>query len=74
MNCTEFQELLPEEFEGGRTAEQESHLKILSRVFGSGRGPRTDRREARQLQEVAEPSPRVWNCNRDYIAARGHHP
>lgn len=61
MNCTEFQELLPEAFEGGRTAEQESHLKSCAACLGLVADLELIAREARQLQETAEPSPRVWN-------------
>ena len=61
MNCTEFQESLPEVFEGGRTPEQESHLKSCALCSGLVADLEVIAREARQLQEVAEPSPRVWN-------------
>jgi hypothetical protein len=60
MNCTEFQELLPEEFEGGRTAEQESHLRSCPVCSGLVADLELIASEARQLQEVVEPSPRVW--------------
>jgi hypothetical protein len=61
MNCAEFQEILPEGFEGGRTAEQESHLKSCPMCSGLVADLDLIAREARQLQAVAEPSPRVWN-------------
>ncbi len=61
MNCAEFQELLPEAFEGGRTAEQELHLKSCAACLGLVADLELIAREARQLQETAEPSPRVWN-------------
>ena len=61
MNCTEFQEFLPEVFEGGRTAEQESHLKSCPVCSSLVADLELIAREARQLQEVAEPNPRVWN-------------
>ncbi len=61
MNCTEFQESLPEVLEGGRTPEQESHLKSCPLCSGLVADLEVIAREARQLQEVAEPSPRVWN-------------
>lgn len=61
MNCTEFQELLPEEFEGGRTADRESHLRSCPACSGLVADLELITREARLLQEVAEPSPRVWN-------------
>ena len=61
MNCTEFQEILPEVFEAGRTAEQATHLKSCPRCSGLLADLDLIAREARQLQELAEPSPRVWN-------------
>lgn len=61
MNCTEFQEILPDVIEGGRTAEQESHLKSCPMCSGLLADLDLVAREARQLQELAEPSPRVWN-------------
>jgi hypothetical protein len=61
MNCTDFQEILPEVFDGGRTAEQTAHLKSCPRCSGLLADLDLIAREARQLQELAEPSPRVWN-------------
>ncbi len=61
MNCAEFQEILPEIFEGGRTTEQESHLKSCPACSGLVADLDLIAREARQLQAVAEPNPRVWN-------------
>jgi hypothetical protein len=61
MNCVQFQEILPEVFEGGRTAEQESHLKSCPMCSGLVADLDLIAREARQLQEVAEPGQRVWN-------------
>ena len=61
MNCTEFHEILPEVFEAGRTAEQAAHLKSCPRCSGLLADLDLIAREARQLQELAEPSPRVWN-------------
>ena len=61
MNCVQFQEILPEVFDGGRTAEQEAHLKSCPMCSGLVADLDLIAREARQLQEVAEPSQRVWN-------------
>jgi hypothetical protein len=61
MNCAEFQEFLPEGFEGGRTVEQESHLRSCPMCSGLVADLELITREARQLQETAEPSLRVWN-------------
>src|ERR1700690_32373 len=61
MNCADFQEVLPEVIEGGRTAEQESHLKSCPMCSGLVADLDLIASEARQLQDVAEPNPRVWN-------------
>jgi hypothetical protein len=61
MNCAEFQEALPEVIEGGRTPEQESHLRSCPMCSGLVADLNLIASEARQLQEAAEPSPRVWN-------------
>jgi hypothetical protein len=61
MNCAQFQEFLPEGFEGGRTAEQDSHLRSCAACSGLVADLELIAREARQLQSIAEPSARVWN-------------
>jgi hypothetical protein len=61
MNCAQFQESLPEAFEGGSTVEQDSHLKSCPTCSSLVADLNLIAREARQLQEVAEPNPRVWN-------------
>src|SRR3984893_18546151 len=61
MNCEEFEEILPEAFEGGRSAEQEAHLKSCPLCSGLVADLDLISREARQLQAFAEPSPRVWD-------------
>jgi hypothetical protein len=60
MNCAEFQEILPEVFDSGRTAEQESHLKSCPVCSDLVAELDLIANQARQLQETAEPSPRVW--------------
>ena len=60
MNCADFQEVLPEVFEGDQTAEQESHLQSCSMCSSLVAELDLIANEARQLQEVAEPNPRVW--------------
>ena len=60
MNCAEFLEILPEVFDSGRTAEQESHLKSCPVCSDLVAELDLIANEARQLQETAEPSPRVW--------------
>jgi hypothetical protein len=61
MNCAEFQEILPEVFEGERNAEQEAHLRSCAICSGLVADLDLISREARHLQAFAEPSPRVWN-------------
>ena len=61
MNCAEFQKFLPELIDSDRSAEQESHLKSCAACSGLVADLNLISREAQQLQEVAEPSPRVWN-------------
>lgn len=61
MNCVEFQEILPEVFEDGRTTEQDLHLKSCPACSRLVAELNLISREARQLQDVAEPNPRVWN-------------
>lgn len=61
MNCAEFQEFLPDVIDGDRTVEQEAHLKSCSMCAELVAELNLIAREAPQLQEFAEPSPRVWN-------------
>lgn len=61
MNCSEFQEILPEVLEGDRSTEQESHLKSCPACSSLVAELDLISREARQLQDVAEPNARVWN-------------
>jgi hypothetical protein len=60
MNCTEFQEILPDVLEADRTAEQESHLKSCPVCSNLVAELDLIVSEARQLQDVADPNPRVW--------------
>jgi hypothetical protein len=61
MTCAEFQEILPEVLEGSGSVEQEAHLKSCSICSGLVADLELISREARELQELNEPSPRVWN-------------
>ena len=61
MNCAEFQKFLPELIDSDRSAEQESHLKSCPACSGLVADLSLISREALQLQEFSEPSPRVWN-------------
>ena len=57
MNCAEFQEILPEVLDGGRTPEQESHLKSCPMCSGLVADLDLIAREARQLQEAGRTQP-----------------
>jgi hypothetical protein len=61
MTCAEFQEILPEVLEGSGSVEQEAHLKSCSICSGLVADLELISREARELPELNEPSPRVWN-------------
>ena len=61
MNCNQFQEFLPEVIEGGRNAEQEAHLHSCPVCSSLVADLNLIAGEARQLQEFADPAPRVWN-------------
>lgn len=61
MNCAEFQEFVPEVLEGARNPEQEAHLKSCPVCSGLVADLDLISSEARQLQALDEPSPRVWN-------------
>ena len=61
MTCSEFQEILPEVLEGGGSVEQEAHLKSCAICSGLVADLELISRDARELQELNEPSPRVWN-------------
>jgi hypothetical protein len=61
MTCAEFQEILPEVLEGSSSVEQAAHLKSCAVCSGLLADLEAIVREANSLQEVNEPSPRVWN-------------
>lgn len=61
MNCAQFQEVLPDVIDGGRNAEQEAHLQSCSICSSLVAELDLIAGEARQLQAVADPAPRVWN-------------
>jgi len=62
MNCEQFQEILPEVIDGGRNVEQETHLQSCPVCSGLVADLSLISQEARQLQEFADPAPRVWNA------------
>jgi hypothetical protein len=61
MTCAEFQEILPEVLEGSSSAERMAHLKSCPACSGLLADLEAIVREAHNLQELNEPSPRVWN-------------
>jgi hypothetical protein len=61
MTCAEFQQVLPDLLEGNRSKEQQAHLKSCPACSGLVADLDLISREARELQEWNEPSPRVWN-------------
>lgn len=61
MNCAEFQEFLPDVIDGGRTNEQEMHLRSCLVCAELVAELNLISSQAPQLREFAEPSPRVWN-------------
>jgi hypothetical protein len=61
MNCAQFQEILPEVIDGSRDAEQEAHLRSCPICSSLVADLNSITEEARQLQEFADPAPRVWN-------------
>lgn len=61
MNCAEFQEILPDVIDGGRNAEQEAHFQSCPVCSSLVAELELIAGEAQQLQEVADPAPRVWN-------------
>jgi len=61
MNCAEFQRLLPDLIDAKRDAEGEAHLQSCSRCSGLVADLTAIAEQARLLQAIDEPSPRVWN-------------
>jgi hypothetical protein len=61
MNCLQFQEILPDVIDGDRSAEQEAHLRSCAACAELVAELNLIAGEARQLQEFADPAPRVWN-------------
>ena len=61
MNCAQFQQILPEVIDGDRNAEQQAHLRSCPVCSSLMADLNLIVAEAPGLQELAEPSPRVWN-------------
>lgn len=61
MNCKQFQEVLPDVIDTGRSAEQEAHLQSCIECSSLVAELDLIAGEARQLRELEDPAPRVWN-------------
>jgi len=61
MNCAQFQQILPEDIDGDRNAEQQAHLRSCPICSSLMADLNLIVAEAPGLQALAEPSPRVWN-------------
>jgi hypothetical protein len=61
MNCAEFQEFLSDVIDGGRTAEQEMHLRSCLVCAELVSELNLISSQAPLLRGFADPSPRVWN-------------
>lgn len=60
MNCQEFQEVLPEVIDGGRSSEQEWHLKSCTECRMLVEDLHAISQQAQALRESEEPSPQMW--------------
>jgi hypothetical protein len=62
MNCEEFQEVLPEVIDGGRSPEQDWHLKSCTECRTLVEDLYTISQQAKMLRESEEPSPQLWTA------------
>ena len=62
MNCVQFERVLPEYLEGAHTTEQQAHLSSCPICAGLLADLNLIASSAPALQEIEEPSPRVWNA------------
>ena len=60
MTCEQFQELLPDFGEGTRNPEYETHLRSCQSCWGMVSELNVIAQQARLLQAIEEPSPKVW--------------
>jgi hypothetical protein len=61
MNCLQFEHTLPEYLEGARSSEQQAHLSSCSTCSNLLADLDYISAQAASLQELQDPSPRVWN-------------
>ena len=71
MNCVECHRALPEMIEGPRSAELNAHLASCAECSALVAELNAISREARLLQAVEEPSPRVWNMIEAQLRSEG---
>lgn len=62
MNCVQFERVLPEYLEGAHTPEQQAHLSSCPLCSALLADLNLIASSAPALQEIEEPSPRVWNA------------
>jgi hypothetical protein len=61
MTCREFQETLPEQLDSAATTEQQAHRQGCRECADLYSDLVFISQQARLLQDIAEPSPRIWN-------------
>lgn len=61
MNCLQFENVLSDYLEGAQTSEQQAHLSSCAACSGLLADLDFISLQARDLQSLEEPSPRVWN-------------
>lgn len=61
MNCLQFEKELPDSLEGARTPEQQAHLSSCSACSSLLADLDFIATQASSLNDLQEPSPRVWN-------------
>jgi hypothetical protein len=71
MNCTEFQEFLPDVVEGVRNPDHEYHLKGCLDCMNLVSELEIILRDARQLEGMFEPGPQVWDNIETTLASGG---
>jgi hypothetical protein len=62
MTCVEFERVLPDFLEGAQTSELQAHLNSCPFCAGLVADLNFIASQAPQLQELEEPSPRLWNA------------
>jgi hypothetical protein len=71
MNCVQFERVLPDYLEGGHTPEQQAHLNSCPACSGLLADLNLIASQARLLQAIDEPSPRVWNALESQLRREG---